>query len=112
MSLKLNDVHLKIRPLPTDEEKQHIVDRKLLIDQLTTKLRAIHDLKNTLGWGYFLEDLNNERLDLLQRQLTCNDPTTLAKLVGSQLVIERFTNWVNIITQELEMAAKDLQNDE
>lgn len=107
-----NDVHMKIRPDDTDEKEEARVERQLSLVALQRELRAITEMGQTPGWALFQEDLKRERLDLLNRQLHSTDPTTLAKLVGSQLVVERFVNWISIVQQELEASARDLSKPE
>lgn len=109
---KENDVILKIRPAPGPQDAKLKADRTATLNRLQTSLRAIHDLAQSPGWALFQEDLKAERFDLLDRQLASTDPTTLAKLVGSQMVVERFTNWIPIMAQELEAAAQSMTEDD
>lgn len=108
---RLNDVHLKIRPPPGKEIAEQEANTQIQLNELTTKLRAIHDLARTEGWKLFLEDLDNERIQLLGELTKCSDPTTLAKVTGTLLCVERFKNFIYYMSQELEQAARNMQED-
>lgn len=111
--MKLNDVHLKIRPPKNKEEEENYKRaRQKHMDQLATKLRMVQELGQSEGWKFFLSELNHERIRLLTLVEKAIDPTPLAKFTGSLLAVEGFIRWSNDVAAELEAAAKDMAQDE
>lgn len=110
--MKHTDVLLKI---PSDELKREEVENKVerskAINLLQTRLRMIHDLNQTEGWKFFVEELRVERFKLLSMLERSNDPTTLAKVTGTLLAVESFIDWPATVSRELEGQAKDMSLD-
>lgn len=102
--------HTNILLKNIEHVEEEVRDPKILND-LHTKLRAIHDLVKTPGWQFFVEELKTERRKILALIERANDPTSLAKLTGTLLSVESFVEWPVYVSQEIEAQAKDLEND-
>lgn len=84
------------------------VDRSAELVELQKRMRAVQELANTAGWACFVEELRSDEqrvLSLLERSI---DPTTLAKLTGSLLVLKSFVDWPNYVARELNAMTKEL----
>ncbi len=78
------------------------------LDDLQKRLRLVTELARSEGWAYFVSELKNEKSIILGLMEKASDPTTLAKLTGSLLVVESFSEWPGFKAQELDAQAKDI----
>lgn len=91
-----------------EEAERRSFENRRILDNLTTKLRAIQSLSQNEGWKFFVEELKVEKLKLLGLLEKAQDPTSLAKIAGSLLAVESFVDWPAYVGAELDAAAKDL----
>lgn len=109
--MRHTDVLLKLQSTqPEDlEAKKAKVDQ---LRELQQKSRVVYDLNKSEGWQVFVQELAIEEKKILALIERSNDPTTMAKLAGSLLVIKSFQSWPADVVKELDAAAKDLEKDE
>ena len=107
--MRHTDVLLKVRTELAQDEASVEKARRDSADLLQSKLRLVQELGQSAGWAYFVSELKQERTKLFAMLERTTDPTTLAKVAGTLLAVESFTDWPEYMARELSAQVKDSQ---
>ena len=107
--MKHTDVLLKIQDEELDPDNRK--EKQQRLNQLTTKLKLVHELSQNAGWKLFQQELKDEERKVLTLLERSNDSTNLAKLTGTLLAIKGFLDWPEYVAREVEEQANDLKED-
>lgn len=106
--MRYTDVLLKQKsPSLEAQEEANERDLRQRLDAMSAEAQSLQTLKQHPGWQAFEAALRNEELSLLSLMERASDPTTLAKVAGSLLVIRSFQTWADDRANELLAAIED-----
>lgn len=94
------------------QEAEDAKAKRVRLDAMAARAYVLQGLAQTEGWALFVEACRNEELAILAILERSADPTTLAKVAGSLLVVRSFQTWAQDSAQELLQAVKDAAEDE
>lgn len=111
--MRYTSVLLK-HPVPSIE-KQHqedVKETRRRLDTMAAEAQSLQALQNHPGWVIFMDCLKNEELVIMALLERTSEPTALAKVAGSLLVVRSFQTWAEDRASDLLAAIKDAAPDE
>lgn len=96
-------------PVATQEDEEAKAYRLAELQQAKAEWVDLDMLLKSRGWAISLDKLKRDEMDLLAKLELSQDPTTLAKLVGSLLANRGQQVWPERRKADLEQVIRDLE---